>query len=217
MHFHTRVYSGERTERPRVPATRRSLRVRARRVVVNHCRRRQLPMGGVEFDQLQKCPLHRRQRRLFRQESVAHAAEQLLQLRGQLRVQILADAREDEEQAIRLRIFRTARSNLSFRRWSLHVCLANFNIRVSVLSFNSSKISLRFTSASELMTGGCRQSWQHFQSSVRRTRPGGTPSCCIFSCSCRRFNCNYATIRNYAYDHDFEHEYYLVIPGNTSH
>lgn len=59
-------------------------------------------MGGMELDQLQERPLDRRQRRLLRQEGVAHATEQLLQLRGQLRVQVLTDAREDEKQAIRL-------------------------------------------------------------------------------------------------------------------
>lgn len=46
------------------------------------------------------------------------------------------------------------------------------------------------TSARELMTGGCKQSWQHFHSRVRSTRPGGTPSCCVLSWSCRRFSCN---------------------------
>lgn len=51
------------------------------------------------------------------------------------------------------------------------------------------------TSAKEFTTGGCKQSWQHFQSSVRRTRPGGTPSCCVFNWSCLRFSCN----RNHAY------------------
>lgn len=59
-------------------------------------------MGGVELDQLQEGPLDRRQRRLIGQEGVAHTAEQLLQLGGQLRVQVLADAREDEEQTVRL-------------------------------------------------------------------------------------------------------------------
>lgn len=67
-------------------------------------------MGGMELDQLQERPLDRRQRRLFRQEGVAHATEQLLQLRGQLRVQVLTDAREDEKQAIRLRYIRNKES-----------------------------------------------------------------------------------------------------------
>lgn len=67
-------------------------------------------MGGVELDQLQEGPLHRRQGRLLRQEGVAHAAKQLLQLRRQLRVQVLADAREDEEQTVRLRYRRRGRS-----------------------------------------------------------------------------------------------------------
>lgn len=60
-------------------------------------------MGGVEFDQLQERPFDRWQRRVLRQEGVTHAAEQLLQLRGQLCVQVLADTREDEEQTICLR------------------------------------------------------------------------------------------------------------------
>lgn len=63
-------------------------------------------MSGMELDQLQERPLDRRQRRLLRQEGVAHAAEQLLQLRRQLHVQILTDARENEKQAIRLRYIR---------------------------------------------------------------------------------------------------------------
>lgn len=85
------------------PVGRRSFGVRVRGVVIDHRRRRQLPMGGVELDQLQEGSLDRWQCRLLRQEGVTHAAEQLLQLRRQLRVQVLADAREDEEQTIRLR------------------------------------------------------------------------------------------------------------------
>jgi len=78
-----RTYSG----RERTAGTGwRSLGIRIRGVIVNHRRRRQLPMGGVEFDQLQEGPLDRRQCRLLRQEGIAHAAKQLLQLRGQLHV-----------------------------------------------------------------------------------------------------------------------------------
>lgn len=61
-------------------------------------------MSGVKFNQLQEGPFDRWQyRRLLRQESVAYASKQLLQLSRQLHVQVLADAGEDEEQAIRLR------------------------------------------------------------------------------------------------------------------
>lgn len=49
-------------------------------------------------------------------------------------------------------------------------------------------LCIKLTSAKEFTTGGCKQSWQHFQSNVRRTRPGGTPSCCVFNWSCLRFN-----------------------------
>lgn len=63
------------------------------------------------------------------------------------------------------------------------------------------------------MTGGCRQSWQHFQSSVRSTRPGGTPSCCVFSCSCRRFSCNYAIMHVYA--GTIKHVFAVVICGKS--
>lgn len=84
-------------------ADQRSLEIRVRGIVINHCRGGQLPVSRMELDQLQECTLDWRQRRrLLRQEGVPHAAQELLQLRGQLRVQILTDAREDEEQAVGL-------------------------------------------------------------------------------------------------------------------
>lgn len=72
------------------------------RVIVHDRRCRKLPVSGVKFDQLQKGLPDRWQDRVFRQERVSQASKQLLQLSRQLGVQILADARQNEEQAIRL-------------------------------------------------------------------------------------------------------------------
>ena len=59
-------------------------------------------MRGVELYQLQKCLSDRWQDGVLGEESIPQASEQLLQLGWQLHVQVLANARQDEEEAVRL-------------------------------------------------------------------------------------------------------------------
>ena len=59
-------------------------------------------MGGVELYQLQKCLSDRWQDGILGEKGVPQASEQLLQLGWQLYVQVLANARQDEEEAVRL-------------------------------------------------------------------------------------------------------------------
>lgn len=77
---------------------------RRARVVVDDGWGGQLPVGGVQLDQLEEGLAHLGRRRVLVEEGVAYPAEELMQLAWQLRREVLAHAGQDVEKAVRLQV-----------------------------------------------------------------------------------------------------------------
>lgn len=80
-----------------IPRTNRDLHLLGRWIVVEHRIARQLPMGCLQFNQLQQCATNGRCRCARIQEGISYRRQETFQLLWQMRFQISSNARQYEE------------------------------------------------------------------------------------------------------------------------